>query len=135
MIKLIARSQSGAMLIELVLILVGAVMPVLVAATSLAQVLEAQSRLDLITREASRGYALAANHQQGMAQMLVLQQQPVLNSPISLTLTCASTCEAGDSYQVSGLVRLELFSVPFLSDITISLSSKVKASLDKYLER
>ncbi len=135
MIKLIARSQSGAMLIELVLILVGAVMPVLLAATSLAQVLEAQSRLDLITREASRGYALAADHQQGVTQVMALQQQRVLNSPISLTLTCASTCEAGDSYQVSGLMRLELFSVPLLSNITISLSSIVKANLDKYLER
>ncbi len=128
-------NDSGSMLIEFVFILVAAVMPVLLAATSLAQVLEAQSRLELLTREASRSFALAATNQAGQAILAELQQQPILDTPVKLKLNCSANCIAGSSFQITGSFRYQVFAIPFLPGIELDLTTTVLAKLDKYLER
>ncbi len=129
------NNDAGSMLIELVFVLVAAIMPVLLAATSLAQVLEARSRLELLTREASRSFALAKTNQAGLALLGRLQQQPILAAPVKLELSCEAGCVAGSNYQITGTTKHQVFDIPYLSDITLNLNTKVMAKLDRYLER
>lgn len=129
------KNDAGSMLIELVFVLVAAIMPVLLAATSLAQVLEARSRLELLTREASRSFALAKTNQAGLALLGRLQQQQILASPVKLELSCEAGCVAGSNYQITGTTKHQVFDIPYLSDITLNLNTKVMAKLDRYLER
>lgn len=129
------NNDAGSMLIELVFVLVAAIMPVLLAATSLAQVLEARSRLELLTREASRSFALAKTNQAGLALLGRLQQQQILAAPVKLELSCEAGCVAGSNYQITGTTKHQVFDIPYLSDITLNLNTKVMAKLDRYLER
>lgn len=129
------KNDAGSMLIELVFVLVAAIMPVLLAATSLAQVLEARSRLELLTREASRSFALAKTNQAGLALLGRLQQQQILAAPVKLELSCEAGCVAGSNYQITGTTKHQVFDIPYLSDITLNLNTKVMAKLDRYLER
>lgn len=129
------NNDAGSMLIELVFVLVAAIMPVLLAATSLAQVLEARSRLELLTREASRSFALAKTNQAGLALLGRLQQQQILAAPVKLELSCEAGCVAGSNYQITGTTKHQVFDIPYLSDITLNLNTKVVAKLDRYLER
>lgn len=135
MTKSLLNNDAGSMLIELVFVLTAAVMPVLLTATSLAQVLEARSRLELLTREASRSFALAKTNQAGLTLLSQLQQQQILAAPVKLELTCEAGCVAGSNYQITGIVKHQVFAIPFLPDLTINLNTKVIAKLDRYLER
>ncbi len=135
MTKSSLNNDAGSMIIELIFVLVGAIMPILLAATSLAQVLEARSRLELITREASRSFALAKTNQAGFSLVDQLQQRQILATSVKLELTCEASCVAGSNYQVTGTVKHQVLAIPYLPDITLNLNSTVVAQLDRYLER
>lgn len=130
------KSQSGSMLVESVLMLVGIVMPILITVISLAQVLEAQGRLDLITKEASRTFSLANSNQAGFQALAQLNsQRKIFGLPVDLEISCFQGCIAGSAYQVSGKYVTDVFSLPLLPDLRITLSSSVTSTIDKYIER
>lgn len=137
MIFKIFRSASGAALVEAVLVLAGVIMPILLAATSLAEVLDARAKLQLAARNASRSFVLADSNTAGFlaVEQLVQSQQNLFNAPLQIFINCKSNCAAGDVVQASAKVKVTLISVPYMPDLSINLAADITTILDRYIER
>jgi hypothetical protein len=131
------RNQQGSMLVETVLILAGGVLPVMLAATSLAQVLDVNSKLQLVARQGSRSFVLASSNAAGLSaiEAIKVNQQVLFELPLSVKTVCTPSCIAGGEVETTAEVELKLISVPLLPDLKLKLNRKVVATIDKYVER
>lgn len=130
------NDQTGSILTESTLILAGVVLPILIAATSINNLLEDQNRLELTTREASRSFILASSNQSGINAISAVEQRNFqVNFPVKLTLTCFDGCDSGTKFQITGALRSEILDIPLLPDLVLNLNSKLVATIDRFVER
>jgi hypothetical protein len=131
------RNQNGSILIETVLILAAGVLPVMLAATSLAQVLDANSKLQLVARQASRSFVLANSNTAGLSaiESIRINQQVLFELPLNVKTVCRPSCIAGAEVETTAEVELKLISVSLLPELKLKLNRKVTAIIDKYVER
>lgn len=132
----ILRDQNGSILTETTLILAGIVLPILMAATSINNLLENQNRLELITREASRSFSLSQNNQTGIDAINDLQQRNLqANFPVKIKLICFNGCESGTKFEITGSLNSTILELPLLPDLVLSLNSQLVATIDRFVER
>jgi hypothetical protein len=130
-------NQRGSMLVETILVLAAGVLPVMLAGTSLAQILDTNSKLQLVARQASRSFVLAGSNAAGLSavETLRINQQILFALPLSVKTVCIPSCIAGGEIVATAAVELKLISVPLLPDFNLKLDRKVIATIDKYVER
>lgn len=137
MINRFLRSTNGSVLVETVLVLTGVIMPILLAATSLAEVLDARAKLHLVARNAARSFVLADSNSAGYlaVEQLTETHQNLFNTPLQIVINCQSNCAAGSEVKTRAKVRLTLISIPFMPDLNLNLAADITTILDKYIER
>ena len=130
------RNSNGLIMVEAIMLIVGAILPILLATTVITNVLSQQNSLALLTRQATRIFALASNNQDGFIKVTNLAiEQTNFDNPVQLRLSCMAQCLPGTSFEVSGKVVTKIIEVPFLPDLEITLQSKAIALLDRFVER
>jgi hypothetical protein len=130
------KGEEGLILTEAVLILIGIILPILFAATTLTNLLNQQNELELLNRQATRLFALAPSNAIGMASVdQLIAEQIEFEEPVIMKVTCSEQCLPGTTYQINSQVKVKIIAIPFIPDLTITLASKSVSLLDRFVSR
>jgi hypothetical protein len=130
--------DKGNILLEVILVVAGVIMPVLMGATTLFEILQIQSELDIATSRASRTFVLAESNQEGMNEVKEIMQQFNYNTSkkSQFEIKCSPReCVPGSNVRIVAQVKVSLIDLPGMPMGQLEVISSSSSTIDAFRVR